>query len=907
MSRRIKRWKALCNVLLGGAVLASNMGCSRAFWRKQADVDTYDAITEHLTDTRWALPRIDITPDARSRFYDPYDPDCAPLPPDDPAAHAYMHWVNGWEGYKCWHQFGDLMSVENPQWLAQFGHTVEMIDTETGEYIAPVPKIDELKLEQAVELAQIHNRPYQFQLENLFLAALNVTFERYQLGVRYLEPTGGVSETLTEGGGFGSFNVNNIGLRQMLPWGTQLVAELANTTLWSFGPGGRSSSISTLSFQVVQPLLNGAGRKVNLEALTQSERNLLYQSRDLARFRRELFTDIVSDYLSLLQQVQAIRNEAGNIDRTQKQVETLLSATDTSTKSIRVEVGDLGPDFEIPAELEGSLDYRLNRLFWTGTMTAEEEEILRNLLPGEEFQLKIDDLVSRLPTSSASLDVLQLQSRLTNSLNRFRGLERGLQDGLDAYKIFLGLPPNMEMTIDETLLKPFEVIDPRLTAQDEIVTESVEKIFRDIELGVAEDQLGVIDDANAPDPMAQDSGGNTLEEVQAAAQELSDLVADSVQNVFNVVRADLNRLESVMDERLATAATAEDRDQLQADYRKTFSDFRRTESDFQKVQQGILEIQATLDGEPSEDQLELIPGQLNSLRQELLYAIQGATVPQVSARVEFIQVAPFDLSIQQATQLALENRLDLMNAKAEVMDARRRVEVIANNLKAVLDVGIDGSISTDPGGTDPFDFRDDTGQLTASLGFDTPLDQIDERNAYRAALINYQRARRDYMLFEDQVKQQVRRAWRQLDVLKDNLETSRRAVRIAALQGDSTISESREPPDPRNVNNQSSGRQGLNLANALDEILGAQNALISNWVNYEQNRLNIYRDMGIMDVGPDGIWNDEIYRNLENTLREYNNDPEIQQDSEVRQGDSMDTTRIDPDRSGGHRLSSQHN
>jgi hypothetical protein len=112
---------------LAAAVLAlvPLPGCSRGFWRQQADQDSYQAIAEHIVDPRWAVPRFDLTPDPRSRFFDPYDPDAAPLPPDDPAAHVYMHWVDGWEGYKGWHKFGDLMSVENPQWLANFGISTE--------------------------------------------------------------------------------------------------------------------------------------------------------------------------------------------------------------------------------------------------------------------------------------------------------------------------------------------------------------------------------------------------------------------------------------------------------------------------------------------------------------------------------------------------------------------------------------------------------------------------------------------------------------------------------------------------------------------------------------------------------------------------------------------------------------
>ena len=52
-----------------------------------------------LTDPRGAVPRMEVTADPRSRFYDPYDQDYGPLPPDDANAHDYMHWVDGWNGY----------------------------------------------------------------------------------------------------------------------------------------------------------------------------------------------------------------------------------------------------------------------------------------------------------------------------------------------------------------------------------------------------------------------------------------------------------------------------------------------------------------------------------------------------------------------------------------------------------------------------------------------------------------------------------------------------------------------------------------------------------------------------------------------------------------------------------------
>lgn len=866
--------------LVTGAVAASSMGCSRSFWRKQADMDSYAAITEHLTDQRWLVPRIDINPDPRSRFYDPYDPDAAPLPPDDPAAHAYMHWVNGWEGYKCWHQFGDLMSVENPQWLAQFGMTPEMIDEKTGEYVTPVPKMEDVTLSQAVELAQIHNRDYQFEIENLFLSALDVTFERYQLGVRYLvngrEINGGVSQTLVEGGGEGSFDIGNIGIQQTLPWGTNIAAGLANTILWSFGSGGQSSSMSTLSFQIVQPLLNDAGRKVNLENLTQVERNLLYEARILARFRKELFSDIVSDYLGLLLQIQAIRNERGNIERLDEQVERLLAANQPESFSANVEVPELGDDFVVPEPLQGKLEYRLRRLIWRGLMSPVEEEILRNIRPDAEFQEKITQLKNSLPSTASGLDVLQLQFDLTNSLNRLRGQERSLQDSLDSFKTRLGLPPDMVMTINDRLLLPFEVIDPLLTYQEEQIKDFIGQVYVE--------------------------NASEQETLKSIVDDFATLLENVRRDVVENIREDLRKFEEELPTRLAALPDQSARDQLNSDFVQARDRFMNFTLRFGDIESATKAMQTQLQegAVPEEIRIQFLT-ELRGSRQDLLLLVQSASVIQVSSRVELIDIADFDLSLDLATKLAIEQRLDLMNARARVMDARRRVEVIANDLRGVLDIGIGGSLRTDPGESNPFDFRDQTGELTASLSFDTPLDQINERNAYREALVAYQRERRNYMAFEDRVKSDVRSAWRQLNVLKQNLETSRLAVRIAALQYESAVGEGNAPVDPRQVlsnSNRVSGNTGQNLTRALSSILSAQNQLIQNYVSYERNRLNIYRDMGIMEIGPDGIWNDEVYRNLED--RDENSGTD--NNSTFRQGDNLDSNTDRISLVGGNRL-----
>lgn len=823
-------------------------GCSRQFWRQQADKDAYAAISEKLSDPRWAVPRVHIAPEYESRFFDPHHPDRAPLPPDDPAAHTFMHWVDGWEGYKGWHKFGTEMSVENPQWMARFAFRDDLRDPLTEEPLAPRPAIEELTLPDAIELSLIHSREYQTQLENVYLAALDVTFQRFQFGVRYLrEPTAGVTGRFSPQGGTDSVVGNAaFGLRQVLPAGTQIAVELANNTLWLFSGGNQTQTASVLSYSITQPLLLGAGRKVGLENLTQTERNLLYAVRDLARFRQQFFTDVVGagsgGYLGLLQQLQSIRNEEGNIRRLEDQVERLLAEATRNSRFAGADLEQLPAGLVIPPELAGQLEYRadLKRLLWRGPMNARQEEIIRNLSDEPAFQAAVLGMVQSLRTTVAPLDVLQLQASLASSINRLRGQQRSFQDSLDSFKFQLGLPPDVFLTVDLSLLRQFEVISPELFA-----LEADARGFVDV--------WGVLDDTN-PDLFQLRS---TLDSFETLLRRTETIGLPQVAN-------DVQSVEQNIAERLSELQTEEERQNFQLDFDRAKFLFGEAEIRLGELRRTLAGFQEAVRGEnASEAERQAVYQGINLLREDLWRLIQNLEVVQVSMRVELIEVEPFDLPLDLVTAEAIEHRVDLMNARAIVMDARRDVEIAANRLQAAIDVIVAGDLRT-AGGNRPFNFSGQNSQLRAGLRFDAPLDQIAERNAYRESLVRYQRARRNYMQAEDQVKLQVRRAWRQLVVLRRNLETSRRALRLAALQFDSAVNESNAPANANAGGGAGRGLQGNNLLNALNAILQNQNQLIQNWTDYERNRLNLYRDMGTMEIGPDGIWNDSFYRNTSN-------------------------------------------
>jgi hypothetical protein len=297
--------------LLLVAALAST-GCTRTFWRRQADLDAYSLVREKATHPHWRLPNYTVAVDPRSRMYDPYMIDCSPMPPDDPTAHVFMHCVDNKRGWPFWHDNGDRPYVENAVW---------------PEYI----NIDDrgvlkLSVDDAVRLALLHSKDYQQQLETLYLSALDVSIERFRFDAQFFAGyttfgtwqgpgnTGNSSSTLTastftnRSGAVGLGNLTNstpLGVFGGLPttgtWsvnkafttGGQLVVNFANQLVWQFSGNDNFTPTTVLNFSLLQPLLRGAGRDRIMEQLTLAERLLLYNVRIMEQYRQSFYVDTV--------------------------------------------------------------------------------------------------------------------------------------------------------------------------------------------------------------------------------------------------------------------------------------------------------------------------------------------------------------------------------------------------------------------------------------------------------------------------------------------------------------------------------------------------------------------------------------------------------------------------------------
>ncbi len=201
-----------------------------------------------------------------------------------------------------------------------------------------------------------------------------------------------------------------------------------------------------------------------------------------------------------------------------------------------------------------------------------------------------------------------------------------------------------------------------------------------------------------------------------------------------------------------------------------------------------------------------------------------------------------------AERIALENRLDLMNDRAVLYDAWRQIRVTANALKGVLNVAVTNQIVTPPTQTNPFGFVSQAKQFSLVLNAELPLVRLAERNNFRNALLNFERAKRNLQNQEDFVKIQVRADVRALQLGYQTYELNRQNLVYTLRQRDLAFEQIIAPPagavGAAQANN--AAIQTTNLISFQGRLIGIETALISGWLSYETQRLSFYRDLGTL-------------------------------------------------------------
>src|SRR5262249_6136042 len=144
------------------------------------------------------------------------------------------------------------------------------------------------------------------------------------------------------------------------------------------------------------------------------------------------------------------------------------------------------------------------------------------------------------------------------------------------------------------------------------------------------------------------------------------------------------------------------------------------------------------------------------------------------------------------------------------------------------------------------------------INTELPLVRKSERNRYRATLINFQRARCILQRAEDQVMFDVRGEMRLLRQQADLYLIQQRQVELSYMTVENALDTFLAPPAPvpaGQIGADTAPRAAsltTQLLTATTQLYQAQTSMTSIWITYLNTRLQLYRDMELMQLDERG-------------------------------------------------------
>jgi outer membrane protein TolC len=202
-----------------------------------------------------------------------------------------------------------------------------------------------ISLDQALDLGFALNKDYQLQRERLYLQALSLTADRYRYTPIFSASANSTYawDNRLNDGSTDPFAADaealislpatvvtaderlrsdaSLGTRLLLRGGGQIALNLTSNFLRFVTGDMDSNASSALVGSFTQPLLRGAGSDIAAETLMQAERDLLYQLRDFTRYRQTLAVRITTQYYTVLEARDTVRNNFAGLSATLSSLE----------------------------------------------------------------------------------------------------------------------------------------------------------------------------------------------------------------------------------------------------------------------------------------------------------------------------------------------------------------------------------------------------------------------------------------------------------------------------------------------------------------------------------------------------------------------------------------------------------
>lgn len=809
-------------------------GCTRPHYRRSADRAADRQIDMLSFDPRWTLDDFDVYPDPRARYASPYNPDRPPIPPDDPASNEIMRVLYGKHGYRRWYRDGVADDVANPDWLAVLPTYADF--TPNGEVVLDLPG--------AVRLARMNSPEYQRNIEEVYLSALDVAFERFRFDVQFYGGNGTsmftqgslppaiIGATAPVGPNSRSIlnNQSEIFLTKRFAAGADLVVGAANSMVWQFSGTDTNFATSLLNFSLVQPLLRRGGKVVVLETLTRAERNLLANLRVETRYQQGFYKNIAFGGGTGEQpnRIGGFQGGAG-----------LTGFTGTGQGGFGgvgagQNFGGFGGSGGVGASgagggagLAGGGEGLVNGFYGI----VQRMQTIRNTEASLASQLLTLGLLEA-NFEAGLIDLVQVDQFRQNIETERATLLRSqvaYRDNLEAYMTStLGMPPWLPVHVDDRILRQFQLIDPSL-----------------------------IDSQNRVSRLVQDLGDLPPRPSLPVLRNHLDGLLGTVDEITTTMARVANEHAELVKNKEIRKSKLQDK-----------SKWAEVDVDYETIGQSIQglrdridqngRIVRSLEADLVEGKEKEAADRLVQLVRDTSAQLQELSLLQARVRTEGVYVDPVDVEFDEAFWIARNYRLDWMNRRAALVDQWRLIAFNANRLRGVLDISIEGNLGTN--GDNPARLRSPTGNLFGRVQFDAPLTRVSERNLYRESLIEYDRSRRSYIQYVDNVALRIRARLRALRRLEENLEIQRVALVIAIRRVDRTLEDLNRPfnpPVPGQLPDQLGPTLSQNLLQALSDFRNTQDNFMSVWLNHKDQCMELLYDLGLIRFDENGIWIEE--------------------------------------------------
>ncbi len=218
----------------------------------------------------------------------------------------------------------------------------------------------------------------------------------------------------------------------------------------------------------------------------------------------------------------------------------------------------------------------------------------------------------------------------------------------------------------------------------------------------------------------------------------------------------------------------------------------------------------------------------------------AASIEVDQGELEQLKPQPIPFVREQAIEVALRTRPDVLIQRASVRDAGRNVEIAADAFNPRIDLALGISAAGTPPRS-PFRVMTHRHTRFARLSVDYDFDQRNNRDSYRNSMIALDKAERDLDGFLDGVVLDVRRSFRGLVESQKTYEIQKAGV---ALSNRWTALAREEQ------------REGLvstrDVLEAEDSLRASKNAMTAALVDYTTTRLSFLAKLGMISVDQQG-------------------------------------------------------